>query len=61
MKILCGIDLGTQSCKIVLYDYGKKTILSRSQVPVELIAQNDGTREQKAEWYDTALEAAFRG
>lgn len=61
MKILCGIDLGTQSCKIVLYDYGKKTILSRSQVPVELIAQNDGTREQKTEWYDAALEAAFRG
>jgi xylulokinase len=61
MEIVCGIDLGTQSCKIVLYDYKKKTILYRFQVPVEMIAQNDGTREQKAEWYDTALEAAFRG
>ena len=59
MKILCGIDLGTQSCKIVLYDYEKKRIVETAQVPIELIAANDGTREQKAEWYREALKASF--
>jgi xylulokinase len=59
MKTVCGIDLGTQSCKIVIYDHEKKTILARSQTPVDLIAENDGTREQKVEWYDAALKTCF--
>ena len=59
MKILCGIDLGTQSCKIILYDYEKKTIIETAQAAIDLIAANDGTREQKAEWYRDALKAAF--
>jgi xylulokinase len=59
MQTVCGIDLGTQSCKIVVYDYTKKKIIAQSQAPVDIIAQNDGTREQKAEWYDTAVKACF--
>jgi xylulokinase len=60
MKTVCGIDLGTQSCKVILYDYEKKVLAARSQAPVEMIARNDGTREQKAEWYEEALKACFR-
>ncbi|GHV72109.1 xylulokinase [Spirochaetia bacterium] len=59
MKIVCGIDLGTQSYKVVLYDYEKKAIAATAQIPVDMIAENDGTREQKAEWYDAALKACF--
>ncbi|MDR2176948.1 MAG: xylulokinase [Treponema sp.] len=59
MKTVCGIDLGTQSCKVVLYDYEKKGVVARAQSPVEMIAENDGTREQKAEWYEAALLACF--
>ena len=59
MRTLCGIDLGTQSCKIVLYDYEKKRIVETAQVPIDLIAANDGTREQKAEWYREALKLSF--
>jgi len=59
MKTLCGIDLGTQSCKIVLYDYERKSIVESAQAPVDIIAANDGTREQKAEWYQEALKACF--
>jgi len=59
MKTLCGIDLGTQSCKIVLYDYEKKSIVESAQVPLELIAANDGSREQKAEWYQEGLKISF--
>ncbi|MCL2138838.1 MAG: xylulokinase, partial [Treponema sp.] len=59
MKTVCGIDLGTQSCKIVIYDYEKKHIAAQSSFPVDLIAKNDGTREQKTEWYDEALKNCF--
>ena len=59
MKTVCGIDLGTQSCKLVVYDYEKKEIVTQSQAPVDLIALNDGTREQKAEWYDEAVKICF--
>jgi xylulokinase len=59
MKTVCGIDLGTQSCKVLIYDYVKKTVLARAQSPVDMIAENDGTREQKAEWYDAALKDCF--
>jgi len=59
MQTVCGIDLGTQSCKLVVYDYKKKTIVAQSQAPVDLIAENNGAREQKAEWYDAALKTCF--
>ncbi|MCL1813319.1 MAG: xylulokinase [Treponema sp.] len=59
MKTVCGIDLGTQSCKVVLYDYEAKKIAASSQAAIELIAENDGTREQKAEWYEEALKSCF--
>ena len=59
MRTVCGIDLGTQSCKIVVYDYEKKAIIAQSQSPVDIIAQNDGTREQKAEWYDAVIKTCF--
>jgi xylulokinase len=59
MKTVCGIDLGTQSCKIVIYDYEKKKTAAQASSPVGMIAENDGTREQKAEWYDEALKKCF--
>ncbi|MDR0378223.1 MAG: xylulokinase [Spirochaetaceae bacterium] len=59
MKTICGIDLGTQSCKVLIYDYEKKTVAARAQAQVDMIAENDGTREQKAEWYDAALQECF--
>ena len=61
MKTVCGIDLGTQSCKAVVYDYEKKTVLARAQEPVDMISENDGTREQKASWYGEALSGCFKG
>ncbi|AEF80306.1 xylulokinase [Leadbettera azotonutricia] len=59
MKTVCGIDLGTQSCKIIIYDYEKKTIVDSASAAVDMIAENDGTREQKAEWYEEALKSCF--
>jgi len=59
MKTVCGIDLGTQSCKLIVYDFESKSIIAQSSAPIDLIAKNDGTREQKAEWYDEALKTCF--
>jgi xylulokinase len=59
MQSVCGIDLGTQSCKLVIYDYAKKSVIAQSQAPVDMIAENDGTREQKVEWYEAALKICF--
>jgi len=59
MKTVCGIDLGTQSCKIIIYDYKNKSLIAQASAPVGMIAENDGTREQKAEWYNDALKTCF--
>ncbi len=59
MKTVCGIDLGTQSCKVVVYDYEKKIVVARSQAALDLTARNDGSREQEASWYEAALSSCF--
>jgi xylulokinase len=59
MKTVAGIDMGTQSIKVILYDWDKKKIMASSQEPIDMIAENDGTREQKIEWWDFALEKCF--
>jgi xylulokinase len=51
--------MGTQSIKVVLYDWEAHRIVASFQEPVDLIAENNGTREQKTEWYDAALEKCF--
>ena len=59
MKTVAGIDLGTQSMKVVIYDYEKKEIIEKSSCPMDLISEADGTREQKTEWFDKGLEVCF--
>ena len=56
MKTVAGIDLGTQSMKVVIYDYEKKEIIEKASCPMDLISEADGTREQKTEWFDKGLE-----
>ncbi|GMO35299.1 MAG: xylulokinase [Termitinemataceae bacterium] len=57
--ITAGIDMGTQSIKVMLYDSEKKESLQTAQEPLDLIAENDGTREQKTQWYDVCLQKCF--
>lgn len=57
--IIAGIDLGTQSLKAVLYDCNQKRIAAQSSCALDLISEDDGTREQKTQWYDEALKNAF--
>ncbi|NQT60412.1 MAG: xylulokinase [Bacteroidetes bacterium] len=59
MNITAGIDTGTQSTKVVFYDYEKKQIVASASAPHELISSDDGTREQKAEWWIEAIISCF--
>ena len=54
-----GIDVGTQSVKVLIYDSSEKEIKALVSSPLELISHSDGTREQKAEWYIDAIKSCF--
>jgi xylulokinase len=51
-----GIDIGTQSVKALLYDVESSDVVDIQSAPLELITGADGTREQEASWWLTALE-----
>lgn len=59
MRTVAGIDMGTQSIKIMLYDWETKCIVAAHRIPMDIITGNDGTREQKIEWYQIALLGCF--
>lgn len=55
MSLVMGIDLGTQSCKVLVYDFTKKDVLFRSSSPHQIISAEDGTREQESHWWIAAF------
>ncbi len=55
MKIVLGIDNGTQSTKTMFYDVDTKQVVAMTSAKHDMIAEDDGTREQKAEWWIDAL------
>lgn len=55
MSVVLGIDNGTQSTKTLFYDTESREVLAVASAKHELIAEEDGTREQKAEWWIDAL------
>ena len=60
MAVVAGIDIGTQSTKVICYDTDAKTILATTQAPHELISHEDGTREQEAQWWISAMTSCFQ-
>ena len=56
---VAGIDAGTQSIKVVVYDSGSKRIEATASSPLELISEDGGVREQEAKWWLDALKASF--
>lgn len=55
-----GIDCGTQSTKVLVYDLAGKKVVARGQAPHRLIAKDDGTREQEAIWWVDAMKKAMK-
>lgn len=59
MKTVVGIDNGTQSTKVLFYDFENRTIAGEASAPHALISRDDGTREQEAGVWLEALKACF--
>ncbi|NCB01810.1 MAG: xylulokinase [Spirochaetia bacterium] len=59
MAIIAGIDVGTQSTKVVVYDEETKTIIGSASRPHEIIAKSDGSREQEVSWWTDAIRECF--
>lgn len=59
MSLVVGIDVGTQSVKLVAYDFAAHAVVATHGQALELIAGDDGSREQKAEWWLDAIRACF--
>ncbi|RDI98917.1 xylulokinase [Dyella solisilvae] len=59
MSLVVGLDVGTQSVKLVAYDAAARRLVATHGHPLDLIAGDDGSREQKAEWWIEAIRSCF--
>ncbi|MEZ0472833.1 xylulokinase [Luteimonas salinilitoris] len=59
MSVFVGLDVGTQSVKLVAYDPEAGRSVFVTGVPLELIHGDDGAREQRAEWWTDAVSRCF--
>lgn len=57
--LVVGLDVGTQSVKLVAYDPAARAVVATRTAPLELIAGDDGSREQLAQWWIDAIRACF--
>jgi len=61
MTLVAGIDAGTQSVKVVVYDAEARRIVGVANAPLELIAGEDGSREQHPQAWVDAIKICFAG
>lgn len=59
MNTVLGIDLGTQSLKVLCYDYRQRQVVASGAAPLEVERDQYGKAEQDAAWWLTALTAAL--
>ncbi len=58
-NLTLGIDLGTQSTKVLVYDADERKTLSVTQAPHDIVQKSDGTSEQETQFWITALETCL--
>lgn len=59
MTLTAGIDAGTQSVKVVIYDDEARRVVAAASAPLELISGEDGSREQHPDAWVEAINACF--
>ncbi|MBD9369750.1 xylulokinase [Xanthomonas sp. XNM01] len=59
MSLVAGIDAGTQSIKVVVYDPEAKRIVASASAPLELASGDDGSREQHPSAWVDAVRSCF--
>ncbi len=58
MNTVIGIDLGTQSVKVVFYDFVRRDVVASESAPLDLYQGDVGVAEQQAHWWLNALKEA---
>lgn len=61
LNTVVGIDLGTQSLKVLFYDFAAQTIIASESAALPLNQDDAGTAEQLAQWWLEALRDALAG
>ena len=59
MTFTAGIDAGTQSVKVVVYDDQARRVVASASAALELISGNDGSREQHPDAWTQAVTQCF--
>lgn len=59
MSVVAGIDAGTQSLKVVVYDAASRSVLATASEPLALHSGDDGSREQDPAAWTAALRTCF--
>ena len=61
MRLTAGIDAGTQSLKVVVYDPDARVVVAAASMPLALTGGEDGSREQApADWVSAMRECFAR-
>lgn len=59
MKTVLGIDLGTQSLKVLFYDFSIRQTVACESAKLDIYQNENGTAEQQAQWWLDALHQAL--
>ena len=59
MGLFAGIDAGTQSVKVVVYDATARAVIDGASEPLALISGDDGSREQHPSEWVAAMQRCF--
>jgi xylulokinase len=59
MTLVAGLDIGTQSVKLLVMDPALSRVVATLGQPLELISGADGSREQRPEWWVAAVAQCF--
>ena len=60
MSTVLGIDVGTQSVKVVIYDFESRETVGVESAPLDLHQTDAGVAEQQALWWVQALQTALQ-
>ena len=59
MQTVVGIDLGTQSLKVLFYDFSNRQVVACESAELDLYQNDEGAAEQQAHWWLNALHEAL--
>lgn len=57
--LVVGLDVGSQSVKLLAYDPAARRVVAQYGQPLRMLTDDDGSREQRPEWWIDAIRACF--